>query len=238
MRNLISTHTPLTRRDPKYLIFGKPLLLFLLTRLLRGATGCFPSSNYYYTISTHTPLTRRDSRYKSSMIGVSNFYSHASYEARRKNVLQITRISKFLLTRLLRGATGCFPSSNYYYTISTHTPLTRRDSRYKSSMIGVSNFYSHASYEARRDVWHDGGYINGFLLTRLLRGATVSSLLSTKSNKYFYSHASYEARRRSFIRISNSSIYFYSHASYEARQLHIVLVVIAPPIYKRRTQKL
>ena len=123
---------------------------FLLTRLLRGATGVQKRVWGFEIISTHAPLTRRD--------GVSNgtnglyihFYSRASYEARLRRFPDILNPQKFLLTRLLRGATNRILNFRRICSISTHAPLTRRD----ETLTG--------SFSAD----------NGFLLTRLLRGAT------------------------------------------------------------------
>ena len=55
---IISTHTPLARRD---------------TRLL--------AENKELKISTHTPLARRDKKGKKNARQSKNFYSHASCEA-------------------------------------------------------------------------------------------------------------------------------------------------------------
>ena len=123
---VISTHTPLARRDEKD---------------ARGGTR--------YQISTHTPLARRDGYWVLYQQHRDNFYSHASCEARHQNLKdpletpnfyshascearQLQTIKKFcvntfLLTRLLRGAT----EQNIVFCnedlISTHTPLARRD---------------------------------------------------------------------------------------------------------------
>ena len=59
------------------------------------------------TISTHTPLTRRDMLPSWLVLVLLNFYSHASYEARRRSIVT--------------------PETRR--EISTHTPLTRRDIR-------------------------------------------------------------------------------------------------------------
>ena len=109
-----------------------------------------------------------------------NFYSHASCEARQRSVWSIRTIQLFLLTRLLRGATcdgktaGQFQEHFYSHAscearhllatdwevlepISTHTPLARRDDHGKSRADGFVQF----------------------LLTRLLRGATLVRPLRT-----------------------------------------------------------
>ena len=121
---------------------------FLLTRLLRGATCSLHMVVNRADISTHTPLARRDSEIIFNQHKLRNFYSHASCEARRgtpsvpgsgmnfyshasceaRRLFYIVSpcSAKFLLTRLLRGATyftSCLPAPQ----ISTHTPLARRD---------------------------------------------------------------------------------------------------------------
>ena len=83
----------------------------------------------------------------------SNFYSHASCEARRETVLGDRHGSAFLLTRLLRGA-----------TVLVHVPLQKQ-----------IYFYSHASCEARLSAASATFPASRFLLTRLLRGATTTT---------------------------------------------------------------
>ena len=167
--SLISTHTPLARRDGN---FGQPAEMygFLLTRLLRGVTRRLNFLLLLENISTHTPLARRD-----------------NISPRTGSML-----NGFLLTRLLRGVTfaSLFPnipakisthtplarrdSFRWFYSlcliisthtplarrdlfcigpvrrwnISTHTPLARRDYFFLFGVLGLGNFYSHASCEA------------------------------------------------------------------------------------------
>ena len=102
--NYISTHTPLTRRD----------------------IGTFDLDTGV-VISTHTPLTRRDVEYLGLPRSLNYFYSHASYEARHLLKFWTRPKLKFLLTRLLRGATIIMCRGAVIIFISTHTPLTRRD---------------------------------------------------------------------------------------------------------------
>ena len=169
---MISTHTPLARRDSVNVVDSLSSPRFLLTRLLRGATRSGGRHQYrsgflltrllrgatapgLYTgenlpISTHTPLARRDKQNK--------MYSQAD--------------RLFLLTRLLRGATSRSTeqagySLDFYshascearpcrmeaqtasMTISTHTPLARRDEMLGIPVLDHIDFYSHASCEAR-----------------------------------------------------------------------------------------
>ena len=80
---VISTHTPLARRDFTVPLSTVPAHLFLLTHPMRGATG-----QGVYMIQT-----------------ALNFYSHAPCGARHLPAGVCSGIRKFLLTRLLRGAT-------------------------------------------------------------------------------------------------------------------------------------
>ena len=177
---MISTHTPLTRRD---LVHVPP-----------------PKNKF---ISTHTPLTRRDaaSRFPDTLkidfyshasyearpaagptiSAAGNFYSHASYEARRHGANGSRRTGRFLLTRLLRGATYEQFRNPQNMLISTHTPLTRRDAELPADQISDRNFYSHASYEARHAFAFIGKSTFSFLLTRLLRGATFATIVQIQS---------------------------------------------------------
>ena len=103
-------------------------------------------------------------------------------------------------------------------------------------------FYSHASCEARLIFISLFLQILAFLLTRLLRGATLRmafqiqkmyisthtplarrdlpDLKEFRSITHFYSHASCEARRAVPAK-KNNIPYFYSHASCEARLVDV-----------------
>ena len=167
---------------------------FLLTRLLRGATNDRRYRFCQISISTHTPLARRDSRCRAS------YFSWP-----------------FLLTRLLRGATDLIVCRWTVDEISTHTPLARRDQVAVYMFQGT--FISTHTPLARRDKCRTCTGVGGrrFLLTRLLRGATIINKIYTLQNGNFYSHASCEARRDVKIFPRNTTD-FYSHASCEARQ--------------------
>ena len=144
----ISTHTPLARRDDRGVDVARAVL-----------------------ISTHTPLARRDIYGNKAVQFFPNFYSHASCEARPlrreqhdlRIIFLLTRLLRgattsapqgrdkqtFLLTRLLRGATTNPAQIQVNLNISTHTPLARRDALVLANLYVISNFYSHASCEAR-----------------------------------------------------------------------------------------
>ena len=60
--------------------------------------------------------------------------------------------------------------------ISTHTPLAGRDSFHIIAYARNGNFYSHASCGARRIEMILDNLTIAFLLTRLLRGATFTTV--------------------------------------------------------------
>ena len=123
------------------------------------------------------------------------FYSHASCEARLFPWSGVFTSMRFLLTRLLRGATQPYQINDENCGISTHTPLARRDyykyhrtqnpchfyshascearQAKKQQCQELKHFYSHASCEARHERILRNMFIIIFLLTRLLRGATT-----------------------------------------------------------------
>ena len=167
----ISTHTPHARRDLKRW-HGNMMCRFLLTRLMRGVTGAIGVYEVEMQISTHTPHARRDSfllyQFRQTLISthtpharrdcipvylytlLHNFYSHASCEAWRWSKRNWRQVSRFLLTRLMRGVTDLEDWIERKGLISTHTPHARRDFRNWIANTGILYFYSHASCEAWR----------------------------------------------------------------------------------------
>ena len=168
---MISTHTPLARRDADANSNGMNML-----------------------ISTHTPLARRDDLEESADDKEIDFYSHASCEARPIVILLTVAVMdfyshascearllwenewhdarEFLLTRLLRGATYIRQNERVAIRISTHTPLARRDHAITYT-CDATHISTHTPL-ARRDLAVRILILMtlSFLLTRLLRGAT------------------------------------------------------------------
>ena len=105
LKDAISTHTPLARRDFLVVLPTTNRCIFLLTRLLRGATQALVPVFTDGYISTHTSLARRDVTNNSKRKTSKNFYSHVSCEARPESASVHTMLP----------------------VISTHTPLARRD---------------------------------------------------------------------------------------------------------------
>ena len=143
---------------------------------------------------------------------------------------------KFLLTRPMRGATMKIVAPRAFWIISTHTPHAGRDRAVSCRSFFVEFLLTRpmrGATKTTRRHQHDPQ----FLLTRPMRGATgrfvitgVRWAISTHTP-----HAGRDLWNRSSVA---SAADFYSHAPCGARQLHIVYVTPAPPIYKRRTQKL
>ena len=170
----ISTHAPHARR-------GLSISLGLLSRC---------------KISTHAPHARRgDLNYPSDMARI-NFYSRASCEARPSCKTHQDDLSKFLLTRLMRGAAEKMARGGSRYIISTHAPHARRGLLPPPGVISIFPISTHAPH-ARRGVI---GFLaddcqHQFLLTRLMRGAAFVITENIVCFVDFYSRASCEARR-------------------------------------------
>ena len=194
MKSVISTHTPLARRDTHWPHGISIQSSFLLTRLLRGATVARYIMKKHLGISTHTPLARRDCRI--------SFFSSCFFT--------------FLLTRLLRGATVARTSFLWAHSISTHTPLARRDSRLNFERSILIYFYSHASCEARPTCICCKAYCILFLLTRLLRGATLMHTSLRRNLPFLLTRLLRGATKQNQHK-TESQHNFYSHASCEAR---------------------
>ena len=143
-------------------------------------------------ISTYPPLQNTTRIGKSAR--TQNFYSHASHEAR------------------LYGING----NSRIFTISTHTPLARRDLNREIYAQGTENFYSHASCEARLYCICNTIYIRSISTHTPLARRDLCPASAQSHLLYFYSHASCEARLIQ-ADFSTYSSYFYSHASCEAR---------------------
>ncbi len=78
--NVISTHTPLARRDRRDVDDVRNEKISTHTPLARRDIVRFNRA-LLYPISTHTPLARRDAARRDSRRLSFHFYSHASCEA-------------------------------------------------------------------------------------------------------------------------------------------------------------
>ena len=166
---VISTHTPLARRDCVYII---------------TAGGNI--------ISTHTPLARRDLRH--CMLQNDNWISTHTPLARRDppslilNHLQ----GKFLLTRLSQGVTHPGTACGFPVSISTHTPLARRDQSDNLPSLSDTFLLTRLSQGVTNDVVHKDNAIWISTHTPLARrDAGVGNC--HEEQLHFYSHASRKA---------------------------------------------
>ena len=132
-----------------YLIRFLIIVIFLLTRLMRGATVISDSDEFGNKISTHAPHARRDNSMVEKMAAEINFYSRASCEARQ---------------HCNRRRNACV--QNFYSRAScearqiTQIPIPGRDDFYSRASCearpvgttaagATADFYSRASCEAR-----------------------------------------------------------------------------------------
>ena len=187
-------------------------------------------------ISTHMPLARHDNGEDQAAEINRNFYSHASCEAWRWDLLSSAWEEHFyshasceawrIIQSLIRWVL------NFYSHASCEAWLSRL-----SHTLRKEHFYSHASCEAWLGSQSRKAVSGWFLLTCLLRGMTFlctviipPCLISTHMplarhdllqqelllfRSHFYSHASCEAWRVVFLSLA-ICLNFYSHASCEA----------------------
>ena len=178
----VSTHAPLTRCDQYDLYMeiqsfsfysrtsyevrqcwsAYPVLFrwFLLTHLLRGAT-CLDVSQGATWSFLLTHLLRGATAKKLDIDPVPYVSTHAP------------------LTRCDQGIYGDFTEM----PVSTHAPLTRCDQESMQTRYFRRCFYSRTSYEVRHQEGHHRKSNESFLLTHLLRGATLFSLFFTFRNR-------------------------------------------------------
>ena len=146
-----------------------------------------------------------------------DFYSHASCEARRK---------------LISGTVAAI-------SISTHTPLARRDTQENCWAMWILSFLltrllrgatsgktsptqpnlisTHTPHAGRDITPTSSGTLSAFLLTRPMRGATIISL----SRLHIFSISTHTPHAgRDFLRLFWRVLFpdFYSHAPCGARQ--------------------
>ena len=109
--------------------------------------------------------------------------------------------------------------------ISTHTPHTRCDINSFLFFHILSDFYSHTSYEVRLDTLRLCLFFQVFLLTHLIRGATLCLLLHNFL-MLISTHTPHTRCDQRGRRIYTNYNNFYSHTSYEVRLNANTLYVI------------
>ena len=116
----------------------------------------------------------------------------------------------------MRGATNTAMNVNIVELISTHAPHARRDGQPLRLYTAAGNFYSRASCEARR-FWSVGLRSTiSFLLTRLMRGATLQHLMTLEGLGMISTHAPH-ARRDEHWRELNGENTISTHAPHEVQ---------------------
>ena len=237
----ISTHAPLARRDRTFFSFMFSTIHFYSrasceARLHKKSRSAKVLPHFYSRASCEARLMV----VRPAGVLPVNFYSRASCEARRKVLCTICVPARFLLTRLLRGATNTEEQRDSITTdFYSRASCEARPAQFLRSLNRQQNFYSRASCEARRifrtfvnhnrkflltrllrgatKMETDQKFLYQFLLTRLLRGATPILQIWNFCKLNFYSRASCEARlgdNYSLLVWRN----FYSRASCEARR--------------------
>ena len=149
----ISTHMPLARHD---MVSG------ILIRAQK--------------ISTHMPLARHDILYieTKKTFWISTHMPLARHDCIENDVEEDNIISTHM--PLARHDTP--PLKSIVKTvISTHMPLARHDSYDIHYQLREADFYSHASCEAWPAPWWKQRNWELFLLTCLLRGMTVNTMV-------------------------------------------------------------
>ena len=191
----ISTHAPHARRGASYNSSQEALVLFLLTRLMRGAAKV-PGKLLPKRIFLLTRLMRG-----AAYILNFNF-----------------NFFKFLLTRLMRGAA----LNQRPGKIGVQFLLTRlmrgAAAAVDDEVFGYQDFYSRASCEARLLWKNRRSHQAIFLLTRLMRGAALSFLILFAIGLYISTHAPHARRGLKKVVFPAERFDFYSRASCEARQ--------------------
>ena len=178
--------------------------IFLLTRLLRGATNGIYLFGMNCRISTHAPLARRDAPI-SAVLSRSSISTHAPLARRdcdRRELFAPHPISTHapLARRDGRDFRRIKPTYIYFYSRASceaRLPLQNLSSKHyyfysrascearptpSDSKIVETYFYSRASCEARLYLLYFFKTTSPFLLTRLLRGATGKHYFA------FYAH--------------------------------------------------
>ena len=148
-QSFISTYAPLARRDLSF-SDGRVCQCVSTHAPLARRDKFTRNEIMASNISTHAPLARRDDFDVVDSTCQTNFYSRASCEARL----------------LLQFGGAC--NHDFYSRASCEA---RRN--YRGGNERRFNFYSRASCEARQILSNSMHKMPTFLLTRLLRGATI-----------------------------------------------------------------
>ncbi len=179
----ISTHTPLARRD--HINFTNSMFSLISTHTpLARRDFVLKEELKINQISTHTPLARRDTRLYS-IAAYPNISTHTPLA--RRDITDDVYTHAYIdfyshASCEARRSTSRNPF--HLVSISTHTPLARRDFYQSGAVTLMQDFYSHASCEARLPLGKRAMNMEKFLLTRLLRGATATYSIRNSRTSY------------------------------------------------------
>ena len=150
-RLVISTHTPLARRDIIHV--SRITMIYISTHTPLARRDRIPEKRgRIMCISTHTPHAGRDGAAMKPTNELKNFYSHAPCGARLLEEC-LEDIAKFISTHTPHaGRDWRFCASGLPAYISTHTPHAGRDIKSSGLVYAPSDFYSHAPCGARHEL--------------------------------------------------------------------------------------
>ena len=139
------------------------------------------------------------------------FYSRTSCEVQPATKIDLKITPQFLLTHLLRGATLNAEVTTETSAISTHAPLARCNPWFSICSTIRLYFYSRTSCEVQPlDTGIDTDNLT-FLLTHLLRGATMSRVRKADYELNFYSRTSCEVQHLVILPESGHLIFLLTH---------------------------
>ena len=147
---------------------------FLLTRPMRGATFSVKIMLTIFHISTHTPHAGRDLLGKPGWRAPREFLLTRPMRGATCSLGSNMDMMVFLLTRPMRGATivtsAPFCGAGFLLT----RPMRGATTLPTLSSGWIQDFYSHAPCGARRQRRGTFPLLMEFLLTRPMRGATLT----------------------------------------------------------------
>ena len=161
---------------------------------MRGATYRIRNYGVYRSISTHAPHARCNMERFGLLSRTRYFYSRTSCEVQLDIIGDVNSRAEFLLTHLMRGATG----KNDRFLRITKTFLLTHLMRGATSLLWQS--------------WQS----NSFLLTHLMRGATHNQL-GLWGNIEISTHAPHARCNPSDSLGLALNLYFYSRTSCEVQ---------------------
>ena len=169
---MISTHTPLTGCNIIFDLILVGITTFLLTHPSRGATKTIGSLKKKIIFLLTHPSRGATIRTPLSAQWLTHFYSHTPHGVQPAYMTNFFKKMLFLLTHPSRGATHYYFCNAAQTFISTHTPLTGCNGKFRVPDTNASNFYSHTPHGVQLNARPQHLLDILFLLTHPSRGAT------------------------------------------------------------------